>query len=213
MTALSLLVCVAAAAMWAASYRWTASVTSTTFEKYDPATKEFWMRDRLTQAWRGVLVVSDRRWLYGRSDGESLAINIHPGRSWNWERSERYPPHRWQNWRRRPPRYWFALHRYVSPAAARWPRSEFSGAAMGGGLGLSRSAGGVALFTHAPSSPVPVRPLPLLRLRPPRHAGQVSGVRMGERASMTSSFHWPTRLVFTVARGQERSVVLLRPRL
>ena len=124
-TALSLLVCLSAVALWAASHRWTAGVTSTAVEGRGGVGGEAWVRNRSAKAWRGVLVVSDRRWLLGRRDGMALMIAVRPGRSWSWEPSERWPPLGWRNWRRRLPRYGFGFHRDASPAGAEWPDYEW----------------------------------------------------------------------------------------
>ena len=125
LTALSLLLCVAAAALWAASHRRSAGVSSTATERRGDGGGELWVRDSFAQAWRGVLVVSDRRWLLGRRGGMMLLIAVTPGRSWLWEPAEPWPPHAWRNWRRRQPRYGFGFHRDASPAGAEWPIYEW----------------------------------------------------------------------------------------
>ena len=114
--------CVAVVALWVRSYRWTAVATSTVFESPDPAVRELWVRDRTAAAWRGLLLLSDRRWTYVR-DGMGLLIVVEPGRSCRWLPAWSLPPG-WHDWRTRPPGHGFFLYRTASPAGVEWPSTE-----------------------------------------------------------------------------------------
>ena len=128
LTALSVLLCVALAAVWTASYRWSPVGTSTTLLRRGPAGEESWVRDASAQVWRGFLVLSHRTWLYGRRDGMMLLIAIEPRRSWRWERPDPTRPLAWRSWRTYPRRLGFALSCRVSPGAAQWPSAEWTAA-------------------------------------------------------------------------------------